>query len=140
MRADPVVRAAGEGVFRVEHDGRVDTVYVAGPPHDRWACCNGEIYRADLTASAGGGRRTRGGHQPQSLAAPMPATVIRVNAQPGDRVRKGDTVVLLEAMKMELPVRASADAVVTAVCCREGDLVQPDVVLIELDEGAGAEG
>lgn len=127
-------RPAGDGIFRVEHDGRVETVYVAGPPHDRWAFCNGDVYRADLTASADGSRHKRGGHVSQSLAAPMPATVIRVTVKPGDRVRKGDTVILLEAMKMELPVRASADAVVTAVCCREGELVQPDVVLVELDQ------
>ena len=40
-------------------------------------------------------------------------------------VKKGDTVVLLEAMKMELPIRAPADATVRAVNCREGALVQP---------------
>ncbi len=36
-------------------------------------------------------------------------------------------------MKMELPLRASADAVVVAVHCREGELVQPDAVLVELE-------
>ena len=62
----------------------------------------------------------------------MPATVIKVLVGRGAKVRKGDTVVLLEAMKMELPVRALADGQVVAVNCREGDLVQPDHVLIEL--------
>ena len=63
----------------------------------------------------------------------MPATVLRVLVAPGTAVRKGDTVVLLEAMKMELPIRAPADATVTAVNCREGELVQPDTILIELE-------
>jgi len=40
---------------------------------------------------------------------------------------------LLEAMKMELPVRAPADGRVTAVNCRAGELVQPDRSLIELE-------
>jgi biotin carboxyl carrier protein len=47
-------------------------------------------------------------------------------------VKKGDTLLLLEAMKMELPLRASGDATVTSVHCREGELVQPDVTLIDL--------
>jgi biotin carboxyl carrier protein len=41
-------------------------------------------------------------------------------------------VIVLEAMKMELPIRAPADATVMAVHCREGELVQPDAALIEL--------
>ncbi len=69
-----------------------------------------------------------------SLIAPMPATVIKVNARPGDAVRKGDVVVLLEAMKMELPLRAAADAKVAAVNCREGELVQGDAVLVEFEK------
>jgi geranyl-CoA carboxylase alpha subunit len=71
-------------------------------------------------------------HGPQRLTAPMPATVIKVLVSPGQQVRKGDTVVLLEAMKMELPVRALADGTVGAVNSREGDLVQPDQILVEL--------
>jgi 3-methylcrotonyl-CoA carboxylase alpha subunit len=43
-------------------------------------------------------------------------------------------MVILEAMKMELPVRAMADATVTAVNCREGDLVQAGQELVELEE------
>jgi biotin carboxyl carrier protein len=62
----------------------------------------------------------------------MPATVIKIDVKEGDRVRKGDVVVLLEAMKMELPVRAPADAVVRAVRCRIGELVDADAVLVEL--------
>jgi 3-methylcrotonyl-CoA carboxylase alpha subunit len=68
----------------------------------------------------------------QSLAAPMPATVVKVLVKPGDRVAKGDTVVVLEAMKMELPLRAAGDATVKAVHCREGELVQAEAVLVEL--------
>ena len=63
----------------------------------------------------------------------MPATVIKVNAKPGDAVRKGDVVVLLEAMKMELPLRAAADAKVAVVNCREGELVQGEAVLVEFE-------
>ena len=64
----------------------------------------------------------------------MPATVIQVNVQKGAQVRRGDTLVLLEAMKMELPLRAPADGVVTAVHCQAGELVQPGSPLVEIGE------
>ena len=63
----------------------------------------------------------------------MPATVVRVDAAPGDTVHRGDTLIVLEAMKMELPVRAPADGTVKAVHCKPGDLVQPGVPLIEIE-------
>jgi acetyl/propionyl-CoA carboxylase alpha subunit len=66
-----------------------------------------------------------------TLIAPMPATVIRVKIKAGDPVKKGDVVVVLEAMKMELPLRALGDGIVSAVRCREGDLVQADATLVE---------
>ena len=77
-------------------------------------------------------RRRSGSTSASALIAPMPATVTKVRVKPGDAVRKGDAVVLLEAMKMELPLRAPADATVAAVHCREGELVQGDAVLVEL--------
>jgi acetyl-CoA carboxylase biotin carboxylase subunit len=77
-------------------------------------------------------RRRSSADGARSLAAPMPATVVKVLVKPGDRVAKGDTVVVLEAMKMELPLRAAGDATVEAVHCREGELVQPDTVLVEM--------
>ncbi len=62
----------------------------------------------------------------------MPATVLRINTPAGTVVKRGDTLLVLEAMKMELPIRANADGTVTVVNCRIGDLVQPGVSLIEL--------
>jgi biotin carboxyl carrier protein len=61
----------------------------------------------------------------------MPATVITVQVKPGDAVKKGDVVIVLEAMKMELPLRALGDGVVSAVRCRAGELVQADATLVE---------
>jgi biotin carboxyl carrier protein len=132
MEGMTVTRIA-DGVYRVEHDGgRSDLVYVAGPPGDWWAFSNGQIFRGgaeSMPSQRRGARAVR----PQALTAPMPATVIRVLVKPGATVKKGDTVILLEAMKMELPIRAAADATVAAVHCREGQLVQPDTTLVELE-------
>jgi acetyl/propionyl-CoA carboxylase alpha subunit len=83
-------------------------------------------------ASGPARRRVATGAGRQALTAPMPATVIAVHVKTGDPVTKGDTVVVLEAMKMEMPVRVTEDGVVAAVCCKEGDLVQADAVLLEM--------
>ena len=122
----------GPGTYRVEIDGRSEVVYVAGSASDRWAFWNGRLFRASSvsTASAGASKTKRDARQ--ALTAPMPATVLKVLVDTGKQVRKGETLVILEAMKMELPLRAPAEATVTAVRCREGDLVQPDTVLVEL--------
>jgi acetyl/propionyl-CoA carboxylase alpha subunit len=66
-----------------------------------------------------------------TVTAPMPATVINVQVKAGDAVKKGDILVVLEAMKMELPLRALGDGVVAAVHCRQGELVQADAILVE---------
>ena len=135
--ADSAIRVtpAGDGVYVVEHEGRTDVIYIAGSSDSVWAFWNGTTFHvSSQPASQARGRRGRGrGQAAQSLTAPMPATVIKVLVSPGDAVKKGDTVVLLEAMKMELPIRAPADATVAAVLCQAGELVQPDAALIELE-------
>lgn len=131
----------GDREYDVQLDGdgaRIDGTPVIPPPHAvavaegdrRWVFLDGEVYEFEIQSQ--GRRRTAGHHS--SLSAPMPATVIRINVDPGGQVKKGDTLLVLEAMKMELPVRAPSDGVVASVACKVGDLVQPGVSLIELDE------
>jgi len=98
---------------------------------DPW---NGSSSQPAKAQPAPSQRRRTGSTAGKSLTAPMPATVIKLQVAPGDAVRKGDVVVVLEAMKMELPMRALGDAVVAAVCCREGELVQADATLIEFTD------
>ena len=124
------VTRLSEGVYRVEHDGRADLVYVAGPANDRWAFANGEVYRQKQESSRP--RRASRGDATETLMAPMPATVLKVSSAPGAHVKAGDALVVLEAMKMEIALRAPHDGIVTAINCREGDLVQPDAILVEL--------
>jgi biotin carboxyl carrier protein len=68
-----------------------------------------------------------------ALAAPMPATVASIHVTPGQDVATGDLLVTLEAMKMELSIRAPRAGRVKSVACRRGELVQPGVPLLELE-------
>ena len=122
-----------EGVYRVELNGRSEIVYVAGPETDAWAFWKGQVFRTGFGGEASVLHKAARREGEHSLTSPMPAIVRKILVEPGAAVRKGDTLIVLEAMKMELPVRAVGDAVVRRICCREGDLVQPDTVLMDLE-------
>ena len=135
------VTRIGPGVYQVsgaispEGDaaGRAhrDIVYVAGPRGNTWAFSNGQVFRPVEPEHQP--TRSRTAAAAQSLSSPMPATVVKVMVTPGQAVKTGETLVIVEAMKMELPVRAPSDAVVKAVHCQEKDIVQADQVLVELE-------
>jgi acetyl-CoA carboxylase biotin carboxylase subunit len=74
------------------------------------------------------------------VMAPMPATVVAIKTATGETVNEGDTVIVLEAMKMELPIKAPRSGVVKAIHCAKGDLVQPGVILLEIAATEGADG
>lgn len=68
-----------------------------------------------------------------SVTADTSGTVWKVNVAVGDAVADGDAVVVIEAMKMEIGVVAEVAGVVTAVLVGEGDVVEADQVLVELE-------
>lgn len=127
-----IVERVAPGQYRMIRDGRAETIYVAGPAGRRWAYWRGRVYREEAFESE---TTRRGGRHAglQHITAPMPATVLKVLATAGQRVARGDTLVIIEAMKMELPLRAAAEATVRRVRCREGELVAPEAVLVELE-------
>ena len=69
-----------------------------------------------------------------SLTAPMPATVVRIDAAPGDHVTPGQVLAMLEAMKIQVQVVAPTEGTVASVLVHPGDVVARDQVLIELEQ------
>ena len=70
------------------------------------------------------------------LHAPMAGKIIRVLVQPGEHVKAGATLLILEAMKMEQQITAPQDGVVTRLLCREGDQVTTGTELVVLEPAA----
>jgi acetyl-CoA carboxylase biotin carboxyl carrier protein len=66
------------------------------------------------------------------IRAEMVANVWKVLVSEGDQVGDGDTLVILESMKMEIPVLAESPGVVTKLHVAEGDVVQEDELIAEI--------
>jgi 3-methylcrotonyl-CoA carboxylase alpha subunit len=82
------------------------------------------VYRRDGSGRGAGDNR---------LQAPMPGRVVLVKARPGDAVVTGQELLVIEAMKMELALKAPRDGVVAEVRASEGDFVEADAVLVTLE-------
>ena len=96
---------------------------VVGADGHRWRL-SPLILGADTGADAG----------PGSLSSPMPGKIVRVEVQAGDKVKKGDPLVALEAMKMEHVITAPADGVVESVNCALGDQVEEGIALVAFEQ------
>ncbi len=89
----------------------------------------GAVRFAPATGDADGG-----GLGEASLEAPMPGTVVHLRVEPGAKVSAGETLVVLESMKMEIAIAAPRDGSVAEVLVAAGDQVDRGAVLIELAE------
>jgi biotin carboxyl carrier protein len=120
------------GTIKVTDGERSRIAYAVVDGARTWVFLEGRTF---VVGGTGDDEVRPGGHDDArtALAAPMPATVVDVQVAAGDAVTRGDVLITLEAMKMELPIRAPRDARVRSVGCRAGDLVQPGVPLVELE-------
>ncbi len=111
-------------------DGKHVTAYVSSDGTKRWVTVNGQTFV--LTKSSGtkrgGGKHDHSGN----LSAPMPGQVRAVNVKAGDAVTKGQTLIVLEAMKMEIRVQAPRDGIISSVSVEVGQTVEREQKLIEI--------
>ena len=107
------VRAARSGDDLLVHDGRQRLRLQPEP-----------LYRRATETDAAAEHRIR---------APMPGRVVLAQAKPGDAVAAGDVVLVLEAMKMELALKAPRDGVIAELRTQAGDFVEADAVLATLE-------
>ena len=143
-----------DGEYRIEHDG--ETHVISGARLDGAALSariDGAMQRFSARAQDDGvlvhdGRqrlhlRTEAVYRRTSEAltatehrirAPMPGRVVVVQKQPGDAVSAGDVVLVIEAMKMELALKAPRDGVLAEVRAQAGDFVEGDAVLATLEQ------
>jgi len=110
-------------------NGNEKTVIIRGIPYS--------IGDADVLDTKSRGKK-RDQVIPQDVTPPMPAVVVRILVSKGDRVKQGDSVIVVSSMKMETTLSAPADGTVRAVNVAEGDKVMPGQILIDIDKDQGA--
>jgi acetyl-CoA carboxylase biotin carboxyl carrier protein len=67
------------------------------------------------------------------IIAPMAAKVFEIKVKPGDKIEEGEEVLVLEAMKMEMPIVAEEAGTVKEVRCAVGDAVEAEAVLVTFE-------
>ncbi len=124
-----------DGSWRLVIDGRAQRVYTAGRKDERHVFVEG----SSVVLTAGEPRRKRsrnaGGGD---LTAQMPGQVTRVLVSDGEAVHHGQTLVILEAMKMEIRVTAPDEGCVRRVLVQVGDVVERGQALVEFDTRPGS--
>lgn len=106
-------------------------LFVAVTGGAREVFLNGRVYRFDVSNADERRKPAGAGHSDQPVA-PMPGTIVKLLVKVGDRVEGGQILLKLEAMKMEMPIRATHEGTVVAIECREGELVQAGTRLLEI--------
>ncbi|MBI3738412.1 MAG: biotin/lipoyl-binding protein [Chloroflexi bacterium] len=116
-------------------DGKHVTAYVSSDGAKRWVTVNGQT--CVLTKSSGARRGGEGHDHASELAAPMPGQIRSVNVSEGEAVSKGQTLLVLEAMKMEIRIQAPFDGMVKSISVSTGLIVEREQILIVVDKLEG---
>lgn len=91
------------------------------------------IVKDESVKSAVAAKRKAEKKNPRHIGASMPGTVVKVLVEKGEKVKKGDHLMITEAMKMETTVQAPFDGVVADIHVKSGEAVQADDLLLELE-------
>lgn len=130
---DVEILRAEDGKLDLLIDGKRVTAYVSTENTKRWVTVNGQTFV--LTKSSGARRSGHSGqHAAGELTAAMPGQVRAVNVREGEIVTKGQTLMVLEAMKMEIRIHAPQDGVVKKLFVKQGETVEREQVLIDIQE------
>ncbi len=131
---DVDARRIADGPYSLLVDGVSHVADVTPSKRGTRVDVGGATYHVEVEEHARHVIRTRGGASAkagtQTITAPLPGKITHVAVAPGDRVERGDTVVVIEAMKMENEFTADASGVVTEVRVQPGQPVNPGDVLV----------
>ena len=130
---DVEIIRANEGKLELLIEGERVTAYVSSNGAKRWVTINGQT--VVLTKSSSAKRRGARYDHASELAAPMPGQVRGVNVSEGEAVTKGQTLLVLEAMKMEIRIQAPFNGVVSTISVKVGQTVEREQILVKMDNG-----
>ena len=127
----------GAAAYTATVDGKNVTVEVSADGKEYTAKVNGKSFKvavAEGAAAPAAKAAASAGGAAADLTAPMPGTVIKVLVAEGDEVAEGQTVVVMEAMKMETEIKAEKAGRVAQIVAAQGAVVAAGDVLVKIEE------
>lgn len=128
-----------EGVFSIIHGGRshnIELVRSDKPKHytahTLYNTCEIEVIDAESRYLRNRGAGSISGSE-NTVSSPMPGKVVKIPVNIGDPVQKGDTVIIISAMKMESEYKSPIDGIVSKINVKETDTIEANQVLIEIE-------
>ncbi len=126
-------KVLGAGQFQFTLENTIFKCSIAKNGDIRFIHLDGEDYEiqrvSEATEDFGEAEEDLG-----SLSSPMPGRIVKLLVKIGDWVKKGQDVIVVEAMKMENKIAAPFDGMVTKIFFPEGDQIEANVPLIEIEE------
>ncbi len=126
-----VLRTQGSRLIFATEKNTVEA-WVVTSGRDIWVAVGGKTYRLQKTSPNRRGAAESAAAQ-NALYAPMPAQVREIQVQAGQEVVQGQTLLILEAMKMEIRIQSPQPAVVVKVLVSSEQIVEKDQLLVELE-------
>lgn len=121
------------GELSLRLDGHPFTLYWASDGSQKWISVEGCTYLLEKPAPQKQRKQSKQAVE-DAVRAPMPAQVRAIQVKEGDLVEKGQTMLLLEAMKMEIRLQAPRPGRVARLLASEGQTVERNQILVEIKE------
>lgn len=120
--------------YKVLIDGKEEVVQAQKIKGEIWFHYQGQTFQYAPSSRARSGGQGSQNTDPTKILAPMPGKIIKVFKAVGDSVSEGDTVVAMEAMKMEYNLKAGQDMTIAKILVQEGQTVALGDLLVDMEE------
>ncbi len=121
----------------MEIDGKIQTVYLAETENKRYIFIQGEqfiIQEKETTRAKRKEEESGLAEGKQLICAPMPGRILKILVSEGEKVKKKQSLAIVEAMKMEHEIKSALDGVVKKVNFKENQMVDTEEPIMELEE------
>jgi acetyl/propionyl-CoA carboxylase alpha subunit len=126
------IRGLGGGKVRVTVGGDATDLHIAGDETGFFIHCDGVVYDVAVLDPLSVHGQAAGRLAGLEGRAPMPGNVVALPVAVGDTVRVGDTLIVLESMKLEVALRAECDGTVAEINCAIGQSFEKGALLVRL--------
>lgn len=126
-----------EGVYSIIIDNRSHNIELIRSDHKNYVvntyARSYDVEIIDAESKYQKSRRSTDGHEESVISSPMPGKVVKILVKVGDKVKAGDTIVIVSAMKMESEYKVKKDRVIREIKVKEGDTIESNQPLVIIE-------